>query len=853
MADSDKNILITPQIGSASDPTIQFKSGATSGDPITLSVTDDGTISTLSFEGSAGQLFSISNDLTGTIFSVNDVSGIPSIEVDDDGTIRLAEFSGNVLIGTSVDDGNKLQVVGSISTSTDGTSTNWKQAYDNYITGISVTGTTTKTITLTQRDGGTITANFTDIDTDTNTTYTAGTGLTLNGTTFDANVSGTTQTVGANAVSSTASRTYAVQVDASDNLVVNVPWSDTDTNTNTTYTLTAAQTGGTPNDNNPAISLNGSDSSTDTIQLVAGGATTITRVNNGEINISSTDTTAFADLTQKGSGVGNYSTDGDIESGRGSGGVALTINDGKGNANVTFNHNGGVPEQNGNAARIEVNTDSTSGAYMAFEIKSNVTASTSVDLTSVMTLTESAITAESGVTFTGNGSALTNLDYGNISNPPTLPGAPNDATITLSAGTGLADGGNFTTNQASNETITFNLATDRRHNANADVYTGNTSDYIFFDASDGLRFYADTSEKVQIKSAGTTFIGDIYSNGLDPTLNFDFDGSGLTPGGRTASSGDALAYLKFATGIETGTDLSGVDTIGPSWTPITLAGSTYFDNKFRIMTAHGNYTDALRTAVNLTPNTLGYGDTAIIGNVNVDGTNTKLISGFGINGESIYLKPDFEAGGIIQAYGSLTITGTEPGDTSWEGCNLTLYNNNTDTGECVVVYKNTGTNGTGSSFWLTGLNQGTNYDMAYGTGFTTANTKLRLSATGNLEVDGNVTAFSTTLSDASLKDEVATITNPLDKVKALRGVSFVWNQTSRKGKADIGLIAQEVEEVIPEVVHEHNPYFIDDDKTYKTVDYEKIIAVLIEGMKEQQNQIEMLVSEINGLKEKVYK
>jgi hypothetical protein len=48
--------------------------------------------------------------MTGTIFSVNDVSGIPSIEVDDDGTIRLAEYSGNVLIGQSTDSGEKLQV-----------------------------------------------------------------------------------------------------------------------------------------------------------------------------------------------------------------------------------------------------------------------------------------------------------------------------------------------------------------------------------------------------------------------------------------------------------------------------------------------------------------------------------------------------------------------------------------------------------------------------------------------------------------------------------------------------------------------------------------------------------------------
>jgi hypothetical protein len=114
MANSDKNIVITPNIGQTDDPKIVFSGANTSVSAQDISVyaypTDNGT---LSFEGSAGQLFSITNSLSGTIFSVNDVSGIPSIEVDDTGTIRLAEFSGNVLIGTATDDGtNKLQVNG---------------------------------------------------------------------------------------------------------------------------------------------------------------------------------------------------------------------------------------------------------------------------------------------------------------------------------------------------------------------------------------------------------------------------------------------------------------------------------------------------------------------------------------------------------------------------------------------------------------------------------------------------------------------------------------------------------------------------------------------------------------------
>jgi hypothetical protein len=93
MADADKNILITPNVGQTSEPVIEF-TGANA-TPLTLRVLDDGTVS---FEGTAGQLFSISDGLSGTIFSVNDISGIPSIEVLDDGTVKLAEYGGTVTV-----------------------------------------------------------------------------------------------------------------------------------------------------------------------------------------------------------------------------------------------------------------------------------------------------------------------------------------------------------------------------------------------------------------------------------------------------------------------------------------------------------------------------------------------------------------------------------------------------------------------------------------------------------------------------------------------------------------------------------------------------------------------------------
>lgn len=99
MADSYKDIIITPNRSNTADPKIEFRGANSSVNAAISMLTYPTSNGTLSFEGTAGQLFSVTNDLTGSIFSVNDVSGIPSIEVFANGQINFAQYGGNITVG----------------------------------------------------------------------------------------------------------------------------------------------------------------------------------------------------------------------------------------------------------------------------------------------------------------------------------------------------------------------------------------------------------------------------------------------------------------------------------------------------------------------------------------------------------------------------------------------------------------------------------------------------------------------------------------------------------------------------------------------------------------------------------
>ncbi len=127
----------------------------------------------------------------------------------------------------------------------------------------------------------------------------------------------------------------------------------------------------------------------------------------------------------------------------------------------------------------------------------------------------------------------------------------------------------------------------------------------------------------------------------------------------------------------------------------------------------------------------------------------------------------------------------------------------------------------------------------------TGNVIFRVLGTGDVYAASDVIAYYS-FSDKRLKTDIKPTTDNLDKILKLEPVEYSWKDGSRDGKKEIGLIAQDVEKVVPEVVRENTRLSDDDDTLYKQVDYEHLVSTLIGAVQEQQKQIDELKSIING-------
>lgn len=116
--------------------------------------------------------------------------------------------------------------------------------------------------------------------------------------------------------------------------------------------------------------------------------------------------------------------------------------------------------------------------------------------------------------------------------------------------------------------------------------------------------------------------------------------------------------------------------------------------------------------------------------------------------------------------------------------------------------------------------------------------EMRLESDGDLHVDGNVTAYSTTVSDQRLKHDINKIDNALDKILQINGYTFTYNND---GKQSAGVVAQEIEQVLPSAVENKKLVFHGQEGVeYKTVQYDQLHGLLIEAIKELKAEIEEL-------------
>jgi hypothetical protein len=181
------------------------------------------------------------------------------------------------------------------------------------------------------------------------------------------------------------------------------------------------------------------------------------------------------------------------------------------------------------------------------------------------------------------------------------------------------------------------------------------------------------------------------------------------------------------------------------------------------------------------------------------------------------------------------------GTSNFAGLTLTSSFNtsNSDVYASVRVIRNAGSANLDGMYIGYG-NSSSGTTRIYGGGSTGNN--VTIDASGNLVASGNVTAYS----DRKLKTNIQTIKNALKTISKLRGVTFDWIESGQKS---VGMIAQEVEEIIPELITESEVKGPEDKEptdVIKSLDYSKMVAILIEAIKEQQERIEALEEKLNG-------
>ena len=517
----------------------------------------------------------------------------------------------------------------------------------------------------------------------------------------------------------------------------------------------------------------------------------------------------------------------------GSAPVGFTVNDGGGNANIVFNHfSNAVTTAGYNTARIVHNSDSTSASNLSFR-----TGSGGVAPTERLRIDDLGIDVTGAFTATGTLSAS----------------GYNSANWDTAYGWGdHSSAGYLTSHQdisgklnTSGGTLTGNLTV----NARLDVGDGTGGDHEIRiykadnEVSDHIQFYNGTTRIGEIGCQDSTWlrINQVTAKNIYTPRYIRADAGFFVDGTTKGINGSG----NFIGGTITGASDANVANWNSAYTDTSAATNANTANAivkrnengdFNGRYINGSYMNMSHGASTRNTDTVFYSSTDnYIRKNNKAGFKTAL---------GLSVINDGAGGG---QYGSVAVDGGAVG--GYEGYSIGgravfMHNNNTTTG----LY-----NDVNNQWILKAIHNGQTEIAHAGStkGYTYAS---GWRVTGNLLATSNVYAY---YSDERLKTFTGAIESPLEKIAALHGVYYTHNDKARElgyegSETQVGLIAQEVKDVMPECIGRAP---IDDDgeggsltgEDYMTVDYPRLIPLLIEGIKELTREVEQLKEQLNAV------
>jgi hypothetical protein len=441
---------------------------------------------------------------------------------------------------------------------------------------------------------------------------------------------------------------------------------------------------------------------------------------------------------------------------------------------------------------------SISGTYPNFTIASTdtnttYTASTGLSLTgTAFSIDSSVVTLSGAQTLTNktiNGSQLVDASVANAK--------LTNSSVTVTAGTGMSGGGAVSLGSSitlTNAGVTSNVA------GSGITVSGATGAVTITNSDKG------SSQNI-FKNIAVSGQTTVVADGNDDTLtlaagsNVTITTNATTDTITIAATDTNTTYTAGAGLTLTGTEFTHTDT--SSQATVTNSGRSYIQSI--TLDTYGHVT-ALTSATETVVNT----DTTYSAGTGVTLTGTTFSIGQSV---ATSATPSFDK---VLATSNGLGENFKVGDDAWIG--------DVNTANCIRIKGQQDATAGYISFGnnTTALGSTNSSTLTWGAAFTAT---------------GDITAYS----DARVKENIKTIENGLDKVLALRGVTY--NRTDLEDKTEkIGVIAQEIQEVLPQVVMEENDRL--------SVSYGNLAGVFIEAIKEQQTQIELLKAEIAELKNK---